>query len=171
VVDYRFFAHVLPPQGTAIIVGRHFPVCFSWCFACRLSHPPQSRNGLRPNGYRRCRARRCGPPRSQSRSVSLQHKDGGTALNHCLGQRWKVSFLSGVEGGAYTLGVEAAGYFKATYEFVLRPRQPISLNVDLQEKQTVRESGRGAVPTTLTVDPEKTGSSYTFTRQDLERAA
>jgi len=96
-------------------------------------------------------------------SVSLQHKDGGTALTTVSDSDGRFRF-SGVEGGAYTLGVEAAGYFKATYEFVLRPRQPISLNVDLQEKQTVRESVE-VQSNYLTVDPEKTGSSYTFTRR------
>src|SRR5437762_4464589 len=100
-------------------------------------------------------------------SVSLQHQDGGTALTTVSDSDGKFRF-SGVEGGAYTLGVEAAGYFEATYEFVLRPRQPISLNVDLQEKQTVRQSVQ-VQSNYLTVDPEKTGSSYTFTRQDLER--
>src|SRR5882762_5416656 len=100
-------------------------------------------------------------------SVSLQHKDGGTALTTVSDSDGRFRF-SGVESGAYTLQVEAAGYFEATYEFVLRPRQPISLNVDLQEKQTVRQSVE-VQSNYLTVDPEKTGSSYTFTRQDLER--
>ena len=100
-------------------------------------------------------------------SVSLQHQDGGTALTTVSDSDGKFRF-SGVEGGGYTLGVEAAGYFEATYEFVLRPRQPISLNVDLQEKQTVQQSVE-VQSNYLTVDPEKTGSSYTFTRQDLER--
>src|SRR5260370_1523334 len=99
-------------------------------------------------------------------SVSLQHQDGGTALTTGSERDGRFCF-SGVEGGAYRLGVEAAGYFEATYEFVLRPRQPISLNVDLQEKQTVRQSVE-VQSNYLTVDPEKTGSSYTFTRQDLE---
>src|SRR2546421_1802980 len=100
-------------------------------------------------------------------SVSLQHQDGGTALTTVSDSDGKFR-CSGVGGGEYTLGVEAAGYFEATYEFVLRPRQPISLNVDLQEKQTVRQSVE-VQSNYLTVDPEKTGSSYTFTRQDLER--
>src|SRR6266436_5266284 len=100
-------------------------------------------------------------------SVSLQYQDGGTSLTTVSDIDGRFRF-SGVKGGAYTLGVEAAGYFEATYEFVLRPRQPISLNVDLQEKQTVRQSVE-VQSNYLTVDPEKTGSSYTFTRQDLER--
>ena len=100
-------------------------------------------------------------------SVSLLHQDGGTALTTVSDSDGRFRF-SGVEAGAYTLKVEAAGYFKVAYEFVLRPRQPISLNVDLQEKQTVRQSVE-VQSNYLTVDPEKTGSSYTFTRQDLER--
>src|SRR5216683_33660 len=100
-------------------------------------------------------------------SVSLQHQDGGIAQTTVSDSDGKFRF-PGVEGGAYTLGVEAAGYFKATYEFVLRPRQPIALNIDLQEKQIVRQSV-DVQSNYLTVDPEKTGSSYTFTRQDLER--
>src|SRR5713226_4378570 len=100
-------------------------------------------------------------------SVSLQHQDGGTSLTTVSDIDGRFRF-SGLEGGAYTLGVEAAGYFKATYEFVLRPRQPISLNVDLREKQTVRQSVE-VRSNYLTVDPEKTGSSYTFTRQDLQK--
>src|SRR3979490_1765733 len=97
-------------------------------------------------------------------SVALQHRHSGTALTTVSDSGGRFRF-SGVESGAYTLQVEAAGYFKATYEFVLRPRQPISLNVDLQEKQTVRQSVK-VQSNYLTVDPEKTGSSYTFTRQD-----
>src|SRR5467141_102201 len=100
-------------------------------------------------------------------SVSLQHKDGGTALTTVLDTDGRFRF-SGVESGAYTLQVEAAGYFEATNEFVLRPRQPISLNIELQKEETVRQSVEVSARY-LTVDPEKTGSSYTFSRQDLER--
>jgi outer membrane receptor protein involved in Fe transport len=100
-------------------------------------------------------------------SVSLEHQDGGITLTTVSGSDGKFRF-SGVEGGACTLQAEAAGYFKATYEFVLRPRQPISLNVELPEKQTVRQSVE-VQANYLTVDPEKTSTSYTFTRKDLER--
>src|SRR5205807_9468776 len=47
-------------------------------------------------------------------------------------------------------------------------RSPVSLNIELQKKETVRQSVE-VMAQYLTVDPEKTGSSYTFTRQDLER--
>src|SRR5438552_3061690 len=69
---------------------------------------------------------------------------------------------------ACPLQAEAANYFKATYEFVLRPRQAISLNIELQAKETLRQKVE-VQSSYLTIDPEKTGSSYTFTRQDLER--
>src|SRR5229473_2781438 len=100
-------------------------------------------------------------------SVSLQHRDGGTALTTVSDSDGKFRF-SGVEGGAYIVQTEAANYFKATYEFVLRPRQPISLNIELQAKETLRQKVE-VQSNYLTIDPEKTGSSYTFTRQDLER--
>jgi hypothetical protein len=100
-------------------------------------------------------------------SVSLQHQDGVTALTTASDSDGKFRF-SGVEGRAYTLVAEAANYFKATYEFVLRPRQPISLNIELQTKETLRQKVE-VQSNYLTIDPEKTGSSYTFTRQDLER--
>src|SRR6266403_1156189 len=49
-------------------------------------------------------------------SVSLQHRDGGTVLTTASDGDGKFRF-SGVEGGACALQVQAADYFKATYEF------------------------------------------------------
>jgi hypothetical protein len=100
-------------------------------------------------------------------SVSLQRQDSGTALTTVSDRDGKFRF-PGVEAGAYTLEAEAANYFKAAYEFVLRPRQPISLNIELPVKETLRQKVE-VQANYLTIDPEKTGSSYTFTRQDLER--
>jgi len=80
--------------------------------------------------------------------------DGGTVLT--TARTAMASFAFSVEGGACTLQVQAADYFKATYEFVLRPRQPISLNVDLQKKETVKQSVE-VQARYLTIDPEKTG--------------
>ena len=75
--------------------------------------------------------------------------------------------LPGVDAGAYTLKTEAPGFYPSSYAFVLRARQPLSLTVDLEPKKTVAE--RVEVKSGyLTVDPEKTSSSYTFTRQDLD---
>jgi hypothetical protein len=100
-------------------------------------------------------------------SVTLQHQDGGIVFATLTDSNGKFR-LSAIEAGSYSLQVEAAGYFKSTYDFVLRPRQPVSLNIELQEKETVRQKIE-VQANYLTIDPEKTGSSYTFTRQDLER--
>src|SRR5467141_1712873 len=100
-------------------------------------------------------------------SVSLQHQDSGTALTTLSDSDGKFRF-SAVEAGAYTLQAEAANYFKTAYEFVPRPRQPISLNIELQAKETIRQKVE-VQANYVTIDPEKTGSFYTFTREDLER--
>jgi len=126
--------------------------------ACRWSLPPDLWRGPRPNGDRRHSAQRCGPTLADA-SVSLQHREGGTALTTVSDSDGKFRF-SGVGAGACTLQAEAANYFKATYEFVLRPRQPISLNIELQPKETLRQEVE-VQSNYLTIDPEKTGSSYT----------
>jgi len=100
-------------------------------------------------------------------SISLRHPDGAIVLTAVSDSSGKFR-LSAVEAGAYTLQVEAAGYFTPRYDFVLRPRQPVSLSIELQTKETLRQSVE--VPARYqTIDPEKTGSSYTFTRQDLQK--
>ncbi len=73
-----------------------------------------------------------------------------------------------VDSGTYTLQAEAPGFYLATYNFVLRPRQPISLTIELQPKRSAQQTVEVHVHS-LIVDPEKTGSSYTFTQQDLDR--
>src|SRR5437868_2569495 len=100
-------------------------------------------------------------------SVALRHAEAGTVANASTDAEGKFHF-AGVEAGANAIRVEAEGYFVATYDFVLRGRQPVSLNIELQRKETLRQSVE-VMAQYLTVDPEKTGSSYTFTRQDLEK--
>ena len=75
--------------------------------------------------------------------------------------------ITAVEAGAYTLKADAQGFFQAKYDFLMRARQPISLTVDLQPKKTVEQTIE-VKSGYLTIDPEKTGSSYTFTQQDLD---
>src|SRR6266852_1152121 len=100
-------------------------------------------------------------------SISLRHQDGAIVLTTVSDGSGKFRFPA-VEAGAYSLMVEAADYFNPRYDFVLRPRQPVSLSIELQRKETLRQSVE--VPANyLTIDPEKTGSSYTFTRQDLQK--
>jgi len=100
-------------------------------------------------------------------SVSLGHPDAGTVLTSSTDTEGKFRIFA-VEAGAYRLRVQATGYYVSTYDFVLRSRQPVSLNIELQKEETVRQSVEVSARY-LTVDPEKTGSSYTFSRQDLER--
>ncbi|HVS74732.1 MAG TPA: TonB-dependent receptor [Candidatus Acidoferrales bacterium] len=100
-------------------------------------------------------------------AVSLRHEGGKSVASAATDSDGKFR-LAGVEAGAYTLRAEAGGYYAAAYDFLLRPRQVLSLKVELQRKETVREQVEIRA-NYLTVDPEKTGSSYTFTRQDLER--
>ena len=100
-------------------------------------------------------------------SVVLQHEDGRTVATALADSDGKFR-LPPVGAGAYTLKVQAAGYYVSAYDFVLRPRQVLSLNVDLQKLAAVQEKVE-VHANYLSVDPEKTGSSYTFTRRDLER--
>src|SRR5882762_3634288 len=100
-------------------------------------------------------------------SISLQHQDGAKVQETTTDANGKFR-LTALEAGAYSLQVQAANYYPLHYEFVLRPRQPLSLNLDLQKKETLKESVEVRAGY-LTIDPEKTGSSYTFTHQDLER--
>src|SRR3989441_616934 len=99
-------------------------------------------------------------------SVVLQHEDGRTVATALADSDGKFR-LPPVGAGAYTLKVQAAGYYVSAYDFVLRPRQVLSLNVDLQKLEAVQEKVE-VHANYLSVDPEKTGSSYTFTQQDLE---
>jgi len=100
-------------------------------------------------------------------SISLQHQDGAKLKAATSDSRGKFRF-SALEAGTYSLQVQADNYFPLNYEFILRPRQPLSLKLDLQKKETVQESVEVHAGY-LTIDPEKTGSSYTFTHQDLEK--
>ena len=100
-------------------------------------------------------------------AVSLEHQIGGVLLATSTDPEGNFRILA-VEAGAYRLRVQAGGYYPSTYDFVLRSRQPVSLTLELQREETVRESVEVHAHY-LAVDPEKTGSSYTFSRQDLER--
>jgi hypothetical protein len=100
-------------------------------------------------------------------SISLQPQDGAKLADVTTDVNGKFRF-SALQAGAYRLQVRVPGYFPLHYEFVLRPRQPLSLSLDLQKAQSVQQSVEVHAGY-LTIDPEKTGSSYTFTHQDLEK--
>lgn len=99
-------------------------------------------------------------------SIQLQRPDGPVLLTISTSADGKFR-ITALEAGAYLLQVQAPDFFPLRYEFVLRARQPLSMNLQLQPKQTLKQSVE-VQSGYLTVDPEKTGSSYTFTHQDLE---
>jgi hypothetical protein len=99
-------------------------------------------------------------------SLALQRAQGGITRRTISDAAGKFHFAA-VETGPYTLKVQAPGFYAASYDFVFRPRQPLWLSVELQRKESVRQRVE-VKSTTLTVIPEKTGSYYTFTHQDLD---
>ena len=99
-------------------------------------------------------------------AVHLQRENAGEMQSSASGADGAFHF-NAVEAGPYTLKVEAANFYPAEHRFVLRARQPLSLTIDLQKKETVQQQVE-VRSTYQTIDPEKTGSSYTFTHSDLE---
>jgi hypothetical protein len=99
-------------------------------------------------------------------SVTLRRAEGSVVQQVTSDASGRFRFAA-VEAGAYTLKAEAPGHYVTSYDFVARARQPLSLTIELQRKEAVQQSVEVKAGY-LTVDPEKTGSSYTFTHQDLE---
>jgi hypothetical protein len=99
--------------------------------------------------------------------VVLQRVEHSVAQQVTSDAAGKFCFAA-VESGAYTLKADAPGFYQASYDFVARARQPLSLTLELQRKEAVQQSVEVKAEY-LTVDPEKTGSSYTFKPQDLEK--
>ena len=98
-------------------------------------------------------------------SVTVQRPDGLTLVITSTTPEGKFRITTLV-AGAYQLQVQAPNFFPFRCEFVLRARQPLSVKLQLQPKETVKQSVE-VQSRYLTIDPEKTGSSYTFTHQDL----
>ena len=98
-------------------------------------------------------------------TVILQRAEGSLAQRTSSDGGGRFRFAA-VEADAYALKSEAPGFYPSSYDFVLRPRQPATLTVELQRKEAVKQTVE-VTSQYLTVDPEKTGSSYTFTEQDL----
>ena len=93
-------------------------------------------------------------------SVSLEREEGKTTLSAKTDAGGKFRF-SALEAGEYTLKVDADGYYPSSMQFVLRARQPLSLSLEVERKETVRERVEVQAKY-LTIDPEKPGSSVRF---------
>ena len=100
-------------------------------------------------------------------NVSLQREEGDTTQVSISDSAGRFHF-SAVEAGAYTIKTNASGYYDSSYHVTIRPRQPVSVSIELQATHSVQQTVE-VKARYQTVDPEKTGSSQTFTQQDLDR--
>ncbi len=99
--------------------------------------------------------------------VSLQREDGATTQTAETDSEGRFQF-SAIEAGAYAIKTTAPSFYSSTYDLILRPRQPVSLVIELEPAQTRRETLE-VKARYQTIDREKTGSSQTFTREVLEK--
>jgi len=76
--------------------------------------------------------------------------------------------FAAVEGGEYVIKTEAPGFFTSNYQLVLRPREPVSLAIQLAPRTTVEQSVEVRAESQI-IDPAKTGSSQTFSHEQLQR--
>src|SRR5690348_16100769 len=97
--------------------------------------------------------------------VSLE-RNNASPLITSSDDRGRFHFLN-IEGGFYKLRAEAARFYPVSYEFVLRPRQSVAVTIELHPLPRTAQTVE-VIAHSLTIDPEKTGSSYTFTHQALE---
>jgi Carboxypeptidase regulatory-like domain len=70
-------------------------------------------------------------------TVVLQRADGGSLLETKSDAAGKFQFPA-VEAGSQTVKAEATDFYPSRYEFVLRPRQPIT--IELNRRQSVQQT-------------------------------
>lgn len=99
-------------------------------------------------------------------TVDLKRANGTEASSQVTTADGHFRFAA-VDAGAYRLQATAPSYFISAYEFVLRQRQPVAIDLEMERKETVSQQVE-VRERYLTVDPQKTGSSYTFTSADLD---
>jgi len=79
-----------------------------------------------------------------------------------------IARFPALEAGEYQLRADAAGFFPATYAVVLKPRQALSIAVELAPREAVRQ--RVEVHATVgELDTQQTGTTRILTRQTLEQ--
>jgi 5-hydroxyisourate hydrolase-like protein (transthyretin family) len=99
--------------------------------------------------------------------VSLERQEGRTAQISASDAEGRFQF-SAVQAGRYEIKTNASGFYPSSYHLTIRPRQPVSIAIELQTTQSVQQTVE-VKSRYQTIDPEKTGSSQTFTQQDLEQ--
>jgi hypothetical protein len=99
--------------------------------------------------------------------VSLLHAGVSAVQNAVADDHGRFHFPA-VEAGQCVVRTEASGFFLSEYQLVMRPREPVSLTIELASRTTVSENVEVKAES-QTIDPAKTGSSQTFSHQQLER--
>jgi hypothetical protein len=100
--------------------------------------------------------------------VSLIHAGNSAPAQTAMADAEGRFHFSAVNGGQYVIKTEAQGFFPRDYQMVLPPRETVSLTIELAPRTTVRENVE-VTAQYQTIDPGKTGSSQTFSHQQLER--
>jgi hypothetical protein len=99
--------------------------------------------------------------------ILLEHTTGALAQTATADNEGQFHF-AGVDAGAYEIRTETQGFYPAVYELVVRPRQAVSVGIELQPASTLQQTIE-VKAFYQTLNPEKTGSSQTLTHEDLER--
>jgi len=66
--------------------------------------------------------------------VSLERQDGRTAQISATDTEGRFQF-SAVEAGPYEIKTNASGFYASSYHLTIRPRQPLSIAIELQTTQ------------------------------------
>jgi len=102
-----------------------------------------------------------------SATLELSRENGSHVATSVTVSTGQFRFTA-IPSGDYRLQGSAPEFYPSSYEFLVRQREPVEVDVVLQKKEAVAEQIE-VREQHLTVDPQKTGSSYTFTRKDLDK--
>src|SRR5436305_3109493 len=100
--------------------------------------------------------------------VSITHAGAAAPAEKTVADANGRFHFSAVNGGQYVIRTEAQGFFTRDYQMVLPPRETVSLTIELAPKTTVTENVE-VTAQYQTIDPGRTGSSQTFSHEQLER--
>jgi hypothetical protein len=100
--------------------------------------------------------------------VSISHTGVSAPARKALTDAEGRFHFAAVDAGQYTITTEAPGFFTSAYQLVLRPREPVSLAIQLSANTRVEETVEVRAEY-QTIDPDKTGSSQTFSHEQLQR--
>ena len=100
--------------------------------------------------------------------VSLSRADTGIPVHKTTADAQGRFHFPSVEGGEYTFKTEAPAYFPSLYHLVLRPREPLTLTVELAPRTSTTAEVEVRAQA-QTIDPDKTGTSTTLTHDQMER--